>query len=83
MATLRMLKRPVEQTYLAKKAYTIAKQIGLTDEDRRDLALMVPGVDPDTGGSWKALSDYEFARIVDMLEGYLLVAHLLHTRKDH
>lgn len=60
-----------------RKAHMLAKEIGLSDEDRRDLASMLLR---RTVSSWKQLDEDQYIRILDALEGYELISHLVETR---
>lgn len=63
------------QSSIAKKAHALAKEIGLNRQDRIDLANMIlPG---KTVESWVELDDADFGRVLDALEGFLLITHLL------
>lgn len=55
------------------KAYTLAKELGLDRDDRIEMAKVLLWRDIT---SWKQLSDSQMERILDALEGYLLVTHL-------
>ena len=56
-----------------RKAYMVAKQIGLTDEQRMALAETILRRDIT---SWKQLDDDQIVRMLDALEGYELIVEL-------
>jgi hypothetical protein len=60
-----------QQSPRAKKAMTLAKEIGLTDEERYEFARWLPTVDKDTGGSWKELDEVELHDLLTMMEGFV------------
>lgn len=57
----------------------LSKEIGLSDEDRRDFASMLLR---RTVKSWKELDEAQTFRVLDGLEGYQLISHLVETRPD-
>lgn len=62
------------------KAFAVATEIGLDDDERHELALMIPGVDKDGSGSWKDLNPRELHDLITKMEGYLEVKFLLDNR---
>lgn len=60
------------------KALDMAKRIGIDREDRIGLAEMILRRDVP---SWKALSEEELTRVLDALEGYVLIAHVVGERQ--
>lgn len=62
------------------KAMALKSQIGLTDDERHSLAQMLPGVDKDSGGSWKELNPKQLHDLICMLDGYLLIRELISQR---
>lgn len=60
-----------------RKAMHYASLYGLTRQDRLDLAEMILRRDV---ASWKDLGEPELVRVLDALEGYGLVTHLLSSR---
>jgi hypothetical protein len=44
-------------------------QLGLTKEERYELAQLLPGVDKDDGGSWKDLNPKQLHDLITMMEG--------------
>ena len=60
-----------------RKAYMIAKEIGLTDEERHELATIILRRDIT---SWKQLSDAQMTRLLDAMEGYEKINHLKEMR---
>lgn len=57
-----------------KKAYTVAKELGLNREDRIELALMVLPISECK--SWDDLDDHDMSRLLDALTGFVYVATL-------
>lgn len=66
---------------LMARAILLAQQLTLTDDERRELAMMLPTRSGATGPvSWGSLSPGELARIVKWLEGAGFVLELLGLR---
>lgn len=63
-----------------KKLFLYAKRIGLSRQDRIDLGEYVLRTDVS---SWKDLDDEQVKRLLDALEGYLLVSYLLSEQVAH
>ncbi len=62
-------------------ARALSDDLGLTDEERRELAMMLPSRSGATGPvSWKQLSVEELAIMVHWLNGALKVYELLRLR---
>lgn len=51
----------------------MATDIGLTAEERHELAEFVFGVD---GGSWRELTSSQLEELITMLEGFILISFL-------
>ena len=66
------------RTRMLVKALDMAKRIGIDREDRIGLAEMILRRDVP---SWKALSEEELTRVLDALEGYVLIAHVVGERQ--
>ena len=66
-----------------KKAMWYAGQpsLKLTRQERLDLARMIPSVDRDGSGSWKELSVSQLDDLLNMLEGWVYITHLLQDRE--
>lgn len=64
---------------LRRKCFMLAKEIGLTDTDRHELSIMLPGA-PDTGAPWRALSYDQLARLADWLTGWTFIHTILRDR---
>lgn len=60
-----------------KKLYERAKSIGLTREERIELAQYILRRDIT---SWKQLDETQVVRLLDALEGFELIVHLLSSR---
>jgi hypothetical protein len=57
----------------------LAKRIGFDQQDRISFSNMILCLDHD---SWTELSDAQLARVLDGIEGFLLVTYLL-NHDDH
>jgi hypothetical protein len=62
------------QSDIRRKAYALAKEIGLDRQDRHALSNMILCNDHD---SWRHISDTQLARVLDAMEGFALVTYLL------
>ncbi len=60
-----------------RKAYMLAAEIGLSPEERHELATIIVRRDIT---SWKQLSDVQVGRILDALDGYEKVSALIALR---
>lgn len=56
----------------------LAKQLGLTREERLQLTEVLLWRDVP---SWGSLSDAEVQRVLDAIEGYALISHALSERQ--
>lgn len=65
------------QSAQRKKAYALSREIGLTRAERIDLASYVLRRDVE---SWDALSEVQIVRILDALDGFVLVTALFSAR---
>lgn len=66
---------------LMARAHLLAKELTLTDYERGELAMMLPGQAGASGPvSWGHLSDQDLARLVKWLHGTTLVVALLRQR---
>jgi len=63
-----------------KRAMVLKEEIGLTNEERYDLARLIPGVDKDDGGSWKDLNEKQLHDLITMLEGFIFISYLKSQR---
>jgi hypothetical protein len=61
---------------LFKRAMTVAKEIGLTTDERHELAQMIPTTDRDFDGSWRRLDESQMKELISMLEGYIYIRYL-------
>jgi hypothetical protein len=59
------------------KAFALAKEIGLTRDERIELAEIILWRDCE---SWKHLSDPQIKRLLDAMEGYITITALLALR---
>lgn len=57
-----------------RKAYLLAKELGLTDADRMELAQYILRRDVTT---WKGLDEEQLERLLDAMSGFQLICHLL------
>lgn len=65
-----------------RRAWAMAEELGMTDKERYSLAQMLPGVDKDSGGSWKPLNDKQLHDLLTMMDGYVWLTHLFSQRLD-
>jgi len=63
-----------------RKAMALKEQLGFTTEERHDLALMLPRVDKDDGGSWKELDEDQLHDLITMMEGYIWITYMMMQR---
>jgi len=63
-----------------RKAMVLKEELGLTTEERHELALMLPRVDKDDGGSWKELDGDQLHDLITMMEGYIWISYLMMQR---
>lgn len=72
-----VLKRPKPpQSQRIKRAHVYAMELGLKDEQRYAIARMIPGIDSDTGGSWKNLTPEQEHDLLTMIEGFIFITAL-------
>ncbi len=79
------LQRPYKkpgQSARAKKAHVLADEIGLSADERHELARMLPSIDSDTGGSWKDLDEKQYHDMLTMMEGFLLLTYQMMQRTE-
>lgn len=75
-----MTESGVSQSPRLRKLFLLAKnEIGLTDDERIELSTYLLRRDMTT---WKQLDDEQAGRLLDALEGYLLVTELLRQRQS-
>jgi len=65
-----------------KKAMALKEELGLTKEERHELAQLLPGVDKDDGGSWKDLNPKQLHDLITMMEGWVYITHIFQNRLD-
>jgi len=58
----------------------LKEQLGFTTEERHELALMLPRVDKDDGGSWKELDENQLHDLITMMEGYIWITYMMMQR---
>ena len=63
-----------------KKAMVLKDQLHLTDEERYELARMLPRVNKDDGGSWKDLDTDQLHDLITMMEGYIWISYMMMQR---
>jgi hypothetical protein len=61
-----------------RKAFVLAGEIGLTDDERYELSAFFLGED----SSWKNLNSVQLDRILDMMDGYVIISHLVNNRQQ-
>lgn len=59
--------------------FSLRTRLGFSDEDRWEIATVVLRRDVTT---WSDLTQYEAGRLIDTLEGFEKVSHLLLRRRD-
>lgn len=64
------------------KAMALKEELGLTKQERYELAQLLPGVDKDDGGSWKDLTPKQLHDLITMMEGFVYITHILQERLD-
>lgn len=57
-----------------RKAYTLAKQLRLTRDDRIELARVLLWEDVE---SWRDLTDDQIRRLLDAMEGHVFLMHII------
>jgi len=65
-----------------RKAMVLKEELGLTTEERHELALMLPRVDKDDGGSWKDLDNDQLHDLITMMEGYIWITYMMMQRSE-
>jgi hypothetical protein len=63
-----------------RKAMVLKEELGMTSEERHELALMLPRVDKDDGGSWKELDEDQLHDLITMMEGYIWISYMMMQR---
>lgn len=66
-------------TLRRRKAFKIAKDIGLTDDERHELAQYILRRDITT---WAGLEAAQLDRLLDAMEGYELITTLMQLRPE-
>lgn len=73
----------VNRAYLMRYARALATELGLTDDERRELAMMLPSrMNQSEPLSWSRLDSKELATMVHWLNGALRVYSLLRLRPE-
>jgi hypothetical protein len=62
---------------MLRKAYALAEEIGLNDDDRHDLADRIT----EGSKSWRRMDEQQLEKLLWMLEGYVLIEHTLYNKK--
>lgn len=71
------------RTYLMRRAQALASELGLDDDERRELAMMLPGQMSASGPvSWKHLDVGDLATMVHWLNGATKVYELVRMRVE-
>lgn len=69
------------RAYLMRRARALAAELGLTDEERQELAMMLPGqMHASEPVSWARLTDEDLSVMVHWLLGATRVYELLRLR---
>lgn len=63
-----------------RKAMVLKEELGLDDDERYELARMLPSVDKDDGGSWKELDNDQLHDLITMMEGYIWISYMMMQR---
>lgn len=63
-----------------RKAMVLKEELGLSNDERHELALMLPRVDKDGNGSWKDLDDDQLHDLITMMEGYIWISYMMMQR---
>ena len=63
-----------------RRAMVLKEELKLTNEERYELALMLPRVDKDGTGSWKELDSDQLHDLLCMLEGYIYITYMMGQR---
>lgn len=70
---------PERRQVLRDKCHVMAREIGLTEEDRHELAIQVVG--KDHSPSWRTFKYPELERLADYLAGFGFIATILRDRR--
>lgn len=65
---------------LRAKCFVLAHEIGMTDEDRGELAVAVVG--QDGSKSWGRMTYPQLGRLADYLSGWIFVETILRDRRS-
>jgi len=71
-----------EQSDREKRAHAWARSLGLTDEERYELARVLPTIEEHHNGSWKNLDEQQYHDLLTMMEGYVFLTHLMNDRQQ-
>jgi hypothetical protein len=71
-----------EQSEREKRAHAWARSLGFTDEERHELARMLPTIEEHHDGSWKLLTEEQFHDMLTMFEGFVWITHMMQERDD-
>lgn len=63
-----------------RKAMVLKEELSLSNDERHELALMLPRVDKDDGGSWKELDEDQLHDLITMMEGYIWISYMMMQR---
>jgi hypothetical protein len=61
-----------------RKAFALADEIGLSDDERYELSAFFLGEE----SSWKNLNSMQLDRILDMMDGYVIITHIVNNRQQ-
>jgi hypothetical protein len=69
------------QSAARKKAFILAREIGLTTEERQDFAsMMLPG-HKEGIDTWSDVTDEEILRLLDGMSGYIYLRELVELHR--
>lgn len=72
---------PPDIVGLRRKCFALAKGLGLDDDQRHELSVLIPGIDPDRGPfGWRHFSFDQLARLCDYLCGAVYVEKIQRDR---
>ena len=71
----------LDRAFQNRRAFALATEVGLTDDERRELAFMLPSQSAASGPvSWASVSDADLRLLGDWLHGAVLCARLAALR---
>ena len=58
------------------KAMALKEHLQLDDDERYELAMLLPSVEDDFDGSWRSLDSDQLHDLITMMEGYVFINFL-------